>query len=239
MDEAEDHSGANQLQDYLASTRMCDHDHPWLLELASDLANSAANPTEKAIRVFRYVRDQVRFSLAHSRSRATQTLRRGYGECLSKTNAQVALLRAIGIPARFRMVKAESVVLHHLVADFVYKQMPPTASHFWTECFLDDRWVSCEAMLDQPLYQGMLVKGLITKQQVPTIDWDGKSDLIILEPWITEALGSIASPEDAIAYLKTSDEGMPPLWIEKIIAPIFYPWNLRYSDRVRRLARSR
>jgi hypothetical protein len=160
----------------------------------------------------------------------------GYGECLTKTNAQVALLRAMGIPARFRRVKVESVVLHQLVADFVYKQMPPTASHFWAECLLDDRWISCEAMLDKPLYEGILKKGLITKDQVPTIDWDGKSDLIMLKDWITEELGSISSPEEAIDLLKLSEEGMPPLWFEKIIAPIFYPWNLRFTDRLRRLS---
>ena len=231
-------SGVNDMQNYLSTTYMCDHDNPWLLKLAEEIINGAITPVEKARRIFSYVRDRVRFSIAYSRSTATQTLKRGYGDCLSKTNAQVALLRSMDIPARFRRVKVESVTLHHLVADFLYKQMPPTASHFWPECFLDDRWISCEAFLDKPLYDGMLKKGLITKEQVPTIEWEGKSDLIILKAWITEQLGSISSAEEAIAFLKSSEEGMPPLWIEKIIAPIFYPLNLRYSDKIRQLSRS-
>lgn len=229
-------SGVNDMQNYLATTYMCDHDNPWLLKLAEEIVNGAITPVEKARRIFSYVRDRVRFSIAYSRSTATQTLKRGYGDCLSKTNAQVALLRSKDIPARFRRVKVESVTLHHLVADFLYKQMPPTASHFWPECFLDDRWISCEAFLDKPLYDGMLKKGLITKEQVPTIEWDGKSDLIILKAWITEQLGSISSAEDAIACLKSSKEGMPPLWIEWIIAPVFYRLNLRNSDKIRQLA---
>jgi len=226
------------MQNYLTTTCMCDHDNPWLLELAEEIVNGAIAPVEKAHRIFSYVRDRVRFSIAYSRSTATQTMKRGYGDCLSKTNAQVALLRSMDIPARFRRVKVESVTLHHLVADFLYKQMPPTASHFWPECFLDDRWISCEAFFDKPLYDGMLKRGLITKDQVPTIEWDGKSDLIILKAWITEQLGPISSPEDAIKLLKVSEEGMPPLWVEKIIAPIFYPLNLRYSDKIRQLSRS-
>lgn len=215
---------------------MCNHDNPWLLKLAEEIVSGAITPVEQASRIFSYIRDRVRFSIAYSRSTATQTIERGYGDCLSKTNAQVALLRSMDIPARFRRVKVESVTLHHLVAEFLYKQMPPTASHFWPECFLGDRWISCEAFLDKPLYDGMLKKGLITKKQVPTIEWDGKSDLIILKAWITEQLGSISSVEEAIMYLKRSEEGMPPLWIEKIIAPIFYPLNLRYSDKIRQLS---
>ncbi len=237
MDVAEVKSGVNDMQDYLATTRMCDHDNPWLLKLAEEIIDGAITPVEKARRIFSYVRDRVRFSLAYSRSTAVQTLKRGYGDCLSKTNAQVALLRSMDIPARFRWVKVESVTLHYLVADFLYRQMPPTASHFWPECFLDDRWISCEAFFDKPLYEGMLKKGLITKEQVPTIEWDGKSDLITLKAWITEQLESISSAEDAIACLKSSEEAMPPLWIEKIITPVFYPLNLRYSDRIRQLSR--
>ena len=63
---------------------------------------------------------------------------------------------------------------------------------------------------------------------LPTTEWDGKSDLIILRAWITEQCGTVSSAEDALAHLEHSEEGMPPLWIEKTIAPIFYPLNLRY-----------
>jgi transglutaminase-like putative cysteine protease len=229
-------SEVNDMQNYLATTYMSDHDDPWLMKLAEEMINGAITPVEKARRIFGYVRDRVRFGLAYSRSTATQTLKRGYGDCLGKSNAQVALLRSMDIPARFRWAKVESVILHHLVADFLYRQMPPTASHFWPECFLDGRWISCEAFLDKPLYDGMLKKDLITKEQVPTIEWDGKSDLTILQAWITEQLGSISSAEDALAHLEHSEEGMPPLWIEKMIAPIFYPLNLRYSDKIRQFS---
>lgn len=224
------------MPEYLAVTEMCDHDNPWLMKIAGEIVNRADTPAEKAIHVFYYVRDRVRFSIAYSRSTASQTLKRGYGDCVSKTNVHIALLRAQGIPARLRKAKVESVTLHHLIADFVYKRMPPTASHFWPECFLNEKWISCEAFLDKPLYEGMLKKGLISKEQVRTIDWDGDSDLIMLEPWVNEHLGSVSSADEAVAGLQISGEGMPPLWIEKIIAPVFYPYNLRYSDKIRQLA---
>jgi hypothetical protein len=223
------------MQDYVAATRLCDCDHPWLRQHAKEIADGASTPEEKALKIFYHVRDNIRFSLAYSRSRASQTLRRGYGECGNKTNAQVALLRAVGIPARYRWVQAKTVVLHHLIADFLYNNMPPVASHFWCECYLNGKWVSCELLLDKPLYGGMLKEGLITKEQLPTIDWDGTADLVLLKPWITEDRGHLSSYDDALKELQTSEEGMPPLWIEWIIAPVFYRLNLRNSDRIRQL----
>lgn len=224
------------MQHYVIATKLCDSDNPWLCQVAEGVVRDARTPQEKALSIFYHVRDAVRFSLAYSRSSASQTLNRGYGECGNKTNAQVALLRAVGIPARFRWVRARSQVLHHLIADFVYRNMPPFASHFWCECFLNGAWVSCEAMLDKPLYDGMLHQGLITREQVPTIDWDGETDLVLLNPWITEDRGHLTSYDDAVRALQAGEEGMPPLWIERIIAPVFYRLNLRSSDRIRQLA---
>ena len=226
----------DMIQEYVTATRMCDCDNPWLRMKTEEAIDGTSTPEEKALQVFYYVRDNIRFSLAYSRSKASQILKRGYGECGNKTNAQVAMLRAIGIPARFHWVQAKAEVLHHLIEDFVYEHMPPVASHFWCECYLNDKWVSCELLLDKPLYDGMLKEGLITREQVPTIDWDGKTDLVLLNPWIIEDCGHLSSYEDAIKVLQEREEGMPPLWIEWIIAPLFYRLNLRNSDRIRRVS---
>lgn len=223
------------MQDHLAATRLCDCDSPRLQMRATEIVRGAKTPDEKALKVFYYVRDNIRFGLSYSRSKASQTLERGYGECGTKTNAQVALLRAAGIPARFRWVKAKAEVLHHVIPDFVYNNMPPVASHFWCECYLNSRWVSCELLLDRPLYEGMLKEGLITTEQVPTIDWDGKADLILLGPWITEDRGFLSSYDDAVRVLQSREEGMPSPWIERVIAPVFYRLALRNSNRIRNL----
>jgi hypothetical protein len=202
------------LQEYAAATKMCDCDNPWLRIKVEEIIDGANTPEEEALKIFYHVRDNVHFSLAYSRSKASQILKRGYGECGNKTNAQVAMLRAVGIPARYRWVQAKTAVLDHLIEDFVYKHMPSVASHFWCQCYLNGKWVSCEILFDKLLYDGMLKEGLLTKEQVPTIDWDGKTDLILLKPWITEDCGYLASYDDAIKRLQTSKEGMLPLWIE-------------------------
>jgi transglutaminase-like putative cysteine protease len=221
---------------YLTATKLCNHDDPSVRSRAESVAAGARTPEERAQSVFRYVRDDIRFSLAYSRSRASQTLRKGYGDCGSKTNAQIALLRALGIPARLRWVLARTQVLKGLVEEFVYRHLPPQASHFWCECLLGDRWISCEALLDRPLYEGMIQSGLATAEQIPSIDWDGVSDLVLLTPWIVEDRGRLPVYDVAIEAMVAGDEGMPPLLVERAIAPVFYRFNLRNPNRVRRRA---
>jgi hypothetical protein len=116
-------------------------------------------------------------------------------------------------------------VLHGLVAGVVLRSMPPEASHFWTECYLEGHWISCEALLDNPLYEGMLEQGHITRNQIPTIDWNGEKDLIVLKPWITSDRGYVASADEAHQAYQNNGEGAPPVWIERLMAPVFFPYN--------------
>jgi transglutaminase-like putative cysteine protease len=226
----------SDVSEYLITTPMCDHDHPLVQATAHRVVAGVQTNREMAIRVFDFVRDTIRFSMAFSKSKASQILKLGYGECITKTNVQVALLRAVGIPARMRWVMVQTKVLNGLVAGVALRFMTPEASHFWTECYLEDHWISCEALLDKPLYKGMLKKGLITRDQVPTIDWDGGKDLVVLKPWITNDRGSVASADDAHQAYQNNGEGAPPVWIERLMAPVFLPYNLRFSDRIRHLA---
>lgn len=224
---------------FLIATPMCDYSHPLIQECANRVVADGQTEREKAILIFNFVRDTIRFSIAFSKSKASQILRQGFGECITKTNVQVALLRAVGIPARMHWVMAQTKVLTGLVAPFMLRSMPPEASHFWTECYLRDHWISCEILLDKPLYEGMLKQELITMDQIPTIDWDGKKDLVVLKPWITSDRGYVASADEAHQAYQNNGEGAPPVWIERLMAPVFLPYNLRFSDRIRRSAATR
>ena len=230
-------SERSDVSQYLIATPMCDFNHPLVQECLHKVVAGGQSEREMATRIFRFVRDTIRFSMAFSKSKASQILKLGYGECITKTNVQVALLRAVGIPARMRWVMAQTKVLNGLVAGVVLRSMPPEASHFWTECYLAGQWISCEALLDKPLYEGMLKQGLITKDQITTIDWDGEKDLVVLKPWITSDRGHVASADEAHRAYQNNAEGAPPVWLERLMAPVFLPYNLRFSDRIRQLAR--
>jgi hypothetical protein len=112
--------------------------------------------------------------------------------------------------------------------------MPEVASHFWCECFLSPDWVSCEGLIDRALYEGMLRADPTTRERIPTIEWDGQSDLTILDYWITEDRGVVfPSWDQALASLQQSDEGMPPRALEKLLRGVLYLPFVRASERVR------
>ena len=224
------------LAPYLQETPACNHSHPAIQEIVHAVTDGCVDDTDRARRIFYYVRDSIRFALLGSGSdiTASKTARRGYGDCGSKTNLHLALLRAAGIPARARGILAEFAALKGIVPGFLSamsERFCPEDYHFWPECYLDGRWISCEALLDQALYEGALRQGLFTEAQIPSIDWDGESDLILLEPWMVEDRGHRASIDEW--YVEFKERMRTPAFVDRLMDLFLAPLCRRQSDRVR------
>jgi transglutaminase-like putative cysteine protease len=204
------------MQEYLKSTELCDCENSRVKEVASEIIVGADTPREASKRVFRFVRDTIPFNATLDIYRtASRTLQRHVVDYCSKTNVQVALLRAAGVPARYRLVRVEKEVLRAFIPRFLYDRLPSPVGHFWCESYLSGNWVACETLFDRPLYQGMLSRGLVAREQIPSIDWDGESDLVLLRPWIVKDVGPFGSYDELVALAQ--EEGMPP----KILCQLF------------------
>ncbi|MGD9381700.1 MAG: transglutaminase-like domain-containing protein [Candidatus Thorarchaeota archaeon] len=225
-----------KMEDHLQATAFCDWQAPEILGLAEEICQGAFTEKERALRIFSFIRDEIYFGINNMKTKATGVLRLRTGECGTKTNLQIALLRAVGIPARFRITRCKSEALRGIVPDWLANRMPPAVSHFWCECFLEGRWVSCEAMLDRPLYESLLEKGQIKLEEIPTIDWDGESDLTVMKPWIVEERGALASYDDIYEMMDKSrgEEGIPPRIVERLFGWMIYWYLRRYTDKVRK-----
>ncbi len=221
------------VEEYLIPTKLCDCNHPKIRATAKEITEGAETPREASVRIFYWVRDEIKFGLYFSHTKASTILQRRIGECVNKTNVHVALLRASGIPARLRYVRCKKEVLENIISGFIYKRIDSEASHFWCECFLAGRWISCESMIDEPLYKGVLQISPTMKGRIPTIDWDGETDLVVSRAWITEDLGSLSSVDEAYKVLVLKNEGMLPPLLERLSWPIFY-LSARQGDKVRR-----
>jgi hypothetical protein len=197
------------MEAYLRATELCDCDDPALKERAGRIVAGADTPREAAQRIFRFVRDAIPFDATLDIwQKASKTLRRNVVDYCNKINVQVALLRAAGVPARYHLARVEKEVLKPFIPAFLYDRLPSPVGHFWCECHLAGEWLACETLFDRPLYRGMLLAGLIAQEQIPTIDWDGDSDLVLFRPWIVEDLGPYASYDELVKLAQ--DEGMPP-----------------------------
>ena len=161
------------------------------------------------------MRDKIPFGMDFFYTKASETLKKGYGFCITKTNLQIALMRAVGIPARYHQVVLHKDVLKGILPDSIHKRIDERIwYHPWCECYLSGKWVACDSYLDNALYEAACRKGILSKDKMPTIDWDGEGDLKIASSWMIEDVGTYASYEEICK--KAMDEIKMPKFLFKI-----------------------
>jgi hypothetical protein len=201
---------------YLKPTELCDCDTNEIMNKAKELSLDAKSSIEAAINIFNFVRDEITFKFDFPSVKASETLQKGYGFCVTKTNLQVALLRAIKIPSRYHQVKLHKDVLKGILADSIHKKMDEIIwYHPWCECNCSGKWVACDSMFDTALYETACHKGIIDKEKILTIDWDGESDLHFVSSWVVEDAGTHESYDDICTQVM--DELKMPKFLFKMM----------------------
>lgn len=207
------------MEEYVKSTELCDCDCDEIKQKAQELTRTASSPQQAALSIFNFVRDQIIFATDFATTKASETLSKRKGFCLTKTNLQVALLRAIGIPARYHQVVLHKEVLKGILPCLIYKKFPEKIwYHPCCECYISEKWISCDLVLDKTLYEAACKKGIISKESMPTIDWDGENDLITITHWMLEDIGTQASYDDISK--KVMDENKMPNFLFKMAVSI-------------------
>ena len=187
---------SKEMVDYLKATKYCDCDNQEIIKKAKQLTAGASTQKEAANRIFNFVRDEIRFAL-EEHSPASETLKRGTGQCVTKSSLQIALLRAAGIPARYHLVDLISDCLKGIISQEAYEGFGGVITdHPWCECHLSNKWISCDTLFDEPLYEAGLRKGVISKADIPTIDWDGENDVNTMTTWIVKDKGRSPNRDD-------------------------------------------
>jgi hypothetical protein len=186
------------MDEYLRPTIYCDSETPEIQEAASALIKDAQTPEDAALKIFFYVRDEMLFDLDEP-TNASETLRRKTGQCVTKSTLQIALLRAAGIPARYHKVDVHKNCLKGLISPAVFNQFADSIDdHPWCDCYLSERWISCETLIDRTLYESAVRQGIIDKKKITTIDWNGETDLVTVSAWILKDKGTSPSLDDLI-----------------------------------------
>jgi transglutaminase-like putative cysteine protease len=112
------------MDEFLSSSELCDFKNPIIIEKAKNITDGAGIPREAAEKIFLFVRDEVLFGLDNFDVKASETLSRGYGQCVNKANLQVALLRSIDIPARYHRVVLSRDCLKGVVPNITFNSIP-------------------------------------------------------------------------------------------------------------------
>jgi len=95
---------------YLKPTFTIESEHKRIIETVKELVKGCSNDKEKAIKLFYFVRDKIRYNLYMisvfiEDFKASKVLQWGKGYCVQKAVLLTALGRAAGIPTRLVFAK--------------------------------------------------------------------------------------------------------------------------------------
>jgi transglutaminase-like putative cysteine protease len=177
-------------QKYLVSSELCDFDTSAAVKRrALDLTANCRSRKEKFQRTFDFIKE-LPYGLDDWDMKASETLRKGWGMCSGKTNLLVAMLRLVGIPARYRIfrIKAEAVLWNEV--DKLegkaqrLKELGEERDHVDCEVWLN-RWIDCDPGRDTAMELGILKLGGVLERHKIT-DSRGKVHylrLAVFDQW--------------------------------------------------------
>ena len=199
----------NEMEIYLKSTEAIDSNHEAIQEAAKKLTSGCTSDVEKAIKLFYFVRDSIRYnvymiSVYLDDFKASTILTRGKGYCVQKAVLLAALGRAASIPTRLAFAKIRNHrVPAHLIEKFGTNIFP---RHGYNQFYLNGKWVSAAATFDRVLCQ---------RNGLRTVEFDGVHDATLPK---TDLAGN-----PYIEYLEMygPQADLPLKWITKEISKIW------------------
>lgn len=106
---------------------------------------------EKVVRVksiYNYVRDEIKFGYNSSDMiAASDVLKEGYGQCNTKANLLMALLRATAIRCRLHGFIVDKKLQKGIIPNIFYAITPKDILHTWVEVFIDENWYALEGVI--------------------------------------------------------------------------------------------
>lgn len=163
----------SELTPYLAATGFCDLHHPDVQTLAWELAAGDRDFRATAVRMFEWVRDEVPYFFGPWGATASYTLGVREGTCTTKSNLLVALLRAVGIPAAYGIVRVDARHYWGVIGPaFLTRYASASSTHVHAAAYLDGRWVRCDPSTDREMAE----KTQHYCEQNRLIEWDGTTD---------------------------------------------------------------
>ena len=128
--------------EYLKSTLAVESAAPEIVAKAREIAGAETDAYAAARRVVAWVGSHMKKEYGSSADRATDVLRQLKGDCTEHALLSVALLRALGIPAR-------------RVDGVVYVQnsdgVPALYWHEWVEAYVGSTWTQLDPTFGQPV----------------------------------------------------------------------------------------
>lgn len=238
----------NETNSMLAPSDIADFRHPKIEALIKARRWKTLPVFQRIGAVYTFVRDEVAFGYnATDAMAASDVLNDGYGQCNTKGNLLLALLRGVGIPARFHGFTIDKELQKGAIPWWLFPLAPPRILHSWVEVQLNDEWIPLEGfILDKPYLESLQKRfgdstepfcgyGVATDDlQAPDVDWVG-SATYIQKNGIADDFGLFDSPDEFYAKHGTNLSGLRRWLYERFFR---HAMN-RTVDGIRRSNRAR
>jgi len=158
---------------YLEATKFIDCEHKSVQRLSAELAAGLSNDRDKAVKLFYFVRDEIRYNMYSFSSdvetfRSSYVLKKGEGWCVQKAVLLAALCRAAGIPCGLVIAS----IRNHKSPPEAVKMMGTNVffPHAFNRIYLNGRWIKATAAFDREVCERMAA---------PAVEFDGVNDAIL------------------------------------------------------------
>lgn len=208
-------------QDVLIETPMLDFHHPRIQVLIEQRQWKRLSQYDAIGVIYTFVRDEIQFGYnADDRLPASQVLKDGYGQCNTKGTLLMALLRAVGIPARFHGFTIYNELQRGAIPRYLFMIAPERIIHSWVEVYQHGRWINLEGYIIDKAYLTQVQVGFANQCEQfsgfgiatkclksPDIDWKGE-DTYIQSDGIADDFGVFIQPDDFYAKHGTNLKGV-------------------------------
>jgi acyl-coenzyme A thioesterase PaaI-like protein len=155
----------------LESTKFIDATHPEIVQCVASIGIEDLSPTERARKLFEFVRDQVRYEfmakLGEDEYVASRVLADGKGFCVQKAVLLCALGRAAGIPSALVLSDLRDDTLPEKIVSAMGTNI--MFHHGLNAFHLNGRWIKADASLSAVL---------ASKKDYQLVEFDGTMDAL-------------------------------------------------------------
>ena len=160
---------------YLQPSELCDFEPGRKIkQKAGELTGDCRNRQARFEKIFAFVKEMP-YGFEDWDLKASDVLEKGWGMCSGKTNLLVAMLRSVGIPARYRVyrIRADSALWGRLGSASGQaarlEELGEERDHVDCEVWLG-RWMACDPGRDSAMERGIVKLGGTLERHVVTDD---------------------------------------------------------------------
>jgi len=182
---------------FLEETKYCDIGNLKIRNKVKSIVNNYDNDTEKAVALFYWVRDNIKYKFGSWSLQASDILDNGVGMCTNKAVLLTTFLRAAGIPAGFGILRVKGQDYFGPIAPkFLKDKVSKTSVHFYSYVNLNNRWIKIDSSVDNELS----IKTNYFNPTTKLTEWSGDHDATEnLDPsTILEDLGPFYNVDDKL-----------------------------------------